>query len=288
MAAHRQDRPWMGQTVARGRGACPPSSPDCYLCPGNRAISGAVNPPLPGVFVFDNDHPCVGPDAPRELRRRRRRTARSRRRASRACLLHPAPRPHARRAPVSRVTAIVDTWREQTRDLGARPEVKQVLIFENKGEVVGVSNPHPHGQIYATNFAWKTFDAELEAQRRHARETGPRAVRGHHRRRAARRPAHPLRGRARRSRSCRTSRATRTRSTSRRRAACRTCIADRRARPSRLRRGAEGRRGALRQPLAACRSRTCMPLHQAPTDGGDYRGFHFHIEFHPPLRRRTC
>src|SRR5206468_3108370 len=70
------------------------------------------------------------------------------------------------------IAAIIETWQRETRDLGARPEVKQVLIFENKGEVVGVSNPHPHGQIYATNFTWSNFDTELEAQRRYARETG--------------------------------------------------------------------------------------------------------------------
>src|SRR5690606_3115907 len=70
------------------------------------------------------------------------------------------------------ISEIVVTWQQQTRDLGARPEVRQVLVFENKGEAVGVSNPHPHGQIYATNFTWKTFDTELEAQRRYRQETG--------------------------------------------------------------------------------------------------------------------
>jgi len=63
-------------------------------------------------------------------------------------------------------------WRRETRDLGARPEVKQVLCFENKGEVVGVSNPHPHGQIYATNFVWKTMEIELGASARHLGATG--------------------------------------------------------------------------------------------------------------------
>src|SRR5262249_46996533 len=73
---------------------------------------------------------------------------------------------------VPEIASVVDTWRRQTRELGARPEVKQVLIFENKGAVVGVSNPHPHAQLYATNFTWKTFDTELDAQRRYAREKG--------------------------------------------------------------------------------------------------------------------
>src|SRR5213078_534640 len=67
VAAHRQDRPWIGETVA-GKAASPPAYvPDCYLCPGNRRVSGVRNPDYPSTFVFDNDHPCVGPRAPRDL-----------------------------------------------------------------------------------------------------------------------------------------------------------------------------------------------------------------------------
>ncbi len=73
---------------------------------------------------------------------------------------------------VPQITSIIGEWQHQTRELGDRPEVSQVLIFENKGEAVGVSNPHPHGQVYATNFTWKTFDAEESAQRRYREERG--------------------------------------------------------------------------------------------------------------------
>ncbi len=64
------------------------------------------------------------------------------------------------------------TWQREYRDLGARAEIGHVLIFENKGEAVGVSNPHPHGQIYATNFAFKTMETEMNASRRYLNETG--------------------------------------------------------------------------------------------------------------------
>jgi UDPglucose--hexose-1-phosphate uridylyltransferase len=73
---------------------------------------------------------------------------------------------------VSDIERIVQAWQGQMQDLSARQFIKQILIFENKGEVVGVSNPHPHGQIYATNFVWKTFETELNAQRNYQRETG--------------------------------------------------------------------------------------------------------------------
>src|SRR5579884_57983 len=65
VAAHRQHRPWSGQTVAGGPAAPRPRhDPGCYLCPGNARVSGARNPRYDGVFVFDNDHPCVGAAAP--------------------------------------------------------------------------------------------------------------------------------------------------------------------------------------------------------------------------------
>jgi UDPglucose--hexose-1-phosphate uridylyltransferase len=73
---------------------------------------------------------------------------------------------------VAGIDALLHTWQEQMRELSTHPDVSFVLIFENKGEVVGVSNPHPHGQIYATNFTFKYIETELVAGRRHLAETG--------------------------------------------------------------------------------------------------------------------
>lgn len=173
VAAHRQGRPWLGQTVVAQNEEVPEYDAQCYLCPRNLRSSGAVNPDYDGVYVFDNDHPCVGPEAPLDPSPPPA-PYRARRADGLARVICYAPRHDltlARMAPAD-IAAVVETWRRETRDLGSRPEINQVLIFENKGEVVGVSNPHPHGQIYATNFTWKTFDTELEAQRRYARDTG--------------------------------------------------------------------------------------------------------------------
>ena len=171
VAAHRQSRPWLGETVRDAKDDTPEYADDCYLCPGNARVSGATNPRYPGVFVFDNDHPCVGPLAPEALDAPPHPYV-ARRADGIARVISYTPRHDltVARMSVGEIASIVDSWRRETRDLGARTEVKQVLIFENKGDVVGVSNPHPHGQIYATNFTWKTFDTELEAQRRYARE----------------------------------------------------------------------------------------------------------------------
>ena len=70
-----------------------------------------------------------------------------------------------------RIAELLEAWQEQYRELGQRPEVNHVLVFENKGEVVGVSNPHPHCQIYATNFVFKTIENEAAITRRYWQES---------------------------------------------------------------------------------------------------------------------
>src|SRR5690606_26238669 len=72
--------------------------------------------------------------------------------------------------PAGQIADLLRAWQGQYRELGARPEVNHVLFFENKGEVVGVSNPHPHCQIYATNFVFKTIENEVRTSGRYLRE----------------------------------------------------------------------------------------------------------------------
>lgn len=284
MAAHRQVRPWMGQTVSMQAEDVPAYSPDCYLCPGNPRSSGAVNPDYGGVYVFDNDHPCVGPDAPPEPEPPPPYMARRADGIARVICYTPRHDLTLATMSLSGVAAIVDTWRRETRDLGGRPEVKQVLIFENKGEVVGVSNPHPHGQIYATNFTWKTFDAELEAQRRYAREQKGRALFDdviQAERRDGRRVLYeddhviafiPYFARyAYEVYVAPTRRVPHVASLS---------DAESESLARALKDIAVRYDNLWRQPFPYV-----MPLHQAPTDGGDYRDFHFFIGFLPPLRR---
>ena len=126
MAAHRQQRPWTGAVSAAGA-ARPAYDPDCYLCPGNARVGGARQPALHRTFVFDNDHPCVGADAPRDLTPPAGLPDRAggRRRARRVLLA--APRSDAGRDAVDAVDASLEMWQQQTRELGARPEVAGVL-----------------------------------------------------------------------------------------------------------------------------------------------------------------
>ena len=107
--------------------------------------------------MFDNDHPCVGEHAPRELQRApgmyRNRPAAG---VARVVCYSPRHDLTLAQLDVGEVDALLETWQQQMQELAAHPDVAFVLIFENKGEVVGVSNPHPHCQIYATNFTFNT------------------------------------------------------------------------------------------------------------------------------------
>src|SRR5215475_11302272 len=176
IAAHRQDRPWHGETIDRSEAphdAAPEYVRDCYFCPGNARVSGARNDNYPGIYVFDNDHPCVGSSAPERLEpptgifRNSPATG-----IARVVCYSPKHNVTLAELDATEIESLIEVWRAQYAELGSRPEIKHVLIFENKGELVGVSNPHPHCQIYATNFTWKTFDTELAAQRSYRAETG--------------------------------------------------------------------------------------------------------------------
>src|ERR1043165_6581735 len=173
ISSPRDNRPWLGETVDKAAAALPAYDPGCYLCPGNPRVSGRQNEPYTGVFVFDNDHPCVGPQAPAALDppigiyQTRPAVGLSR-------VVCFTPRHDLTLAELSH-DEFVDLLRvlqKQHGELAARPEVRCILMFENKGEVVGVSNPHPHAQIYATNFVFRTIEVEAEASAAHLAEHG--------------------------------------------------------------------------------------------------------------------
>jgi UDPglucose--hexose-1-phosphate uridylyltransferase len=173
VAAHRQSRPWSGAEVSAQPPRPPVFDPACYLCPRNTRVSGAENRSYTGTFVFDNDHPCVGAAAPRELTpppgiyRNRPATG-----VARVVCYSPRHDVTLAELDVDAVDLLLETWQQQMRELAAHRSVAFVLIFENKGAVVGVSNPHPHCQIYATNFTFKYIETELHAGRRHLDQTG--------------------------------------------------------------------------------------------------------------------
>lgn len=287
VAAHRQSRPWTGENVSNGVVVEPPYVTDCYLCPGNHRVSGATNPNYAGIFVFDNDLPCVAEDAPRSVESTVGGVFRSRPAEGKARVVCYSPLHNTTLAElaVAEVRALLTCWQDQYRELGARPEVNHVLTFENKGKVVGVSNPHPHCQIYATNFVFKTIANEVEASAHYWREnhrvlfedilatekSDGRRIIVENDSAIAFVPYFA-------------------------RYAYETYVAPKQAHQSIADLSAEELTGlakVLQQMLVRYDNlwRMSFPyvlvLHQAPTDGKVAEGFHFHIEFHPPLRSPT-
>lgn len=174
----RLDRPWDGHIEQPADSSRPSHDPACYLCPGNRRASGEINPPYSTTFAFDNDFPALRPasgsETPREagddeLFRRVPEHGQCR-------VLCFTPRHDltlARMEPGA-VRAVVDAWAHETDALAARRGVAYVQLFENKGAMMGCSNPHPHAQLWATEHV-PTIPARKQATQRayferHARD----------------------------------------------------------------------------------------------------------------------
>ena len=162
-SAHRNERPWDGKREAPPP-AAPAYDPTCYLCPGNPRVHGHKNPDYRDVFIFDNDHPVVGSASPEisggsgGLYRRERADG-----VARVICYDPRHNVTLTDVPHAKAVKVFAAWREQTQVLAADPSIHSALFFENKGAIVGTSNPHPHCQLYATSFPFKHVEMEMEA-----------------------------------------------------------------------------------------------------------------------------
>ena len=284
VAAHRQNRPWSGEMAVRSSKQIERYEDDCYLCPGNGRVSGAANPAYENIFVFDNDHPSISLDAPEPVPARSSfyKTKRADGISRVVCY---SPRHDLTLAELSQdaIARLFECWQEHYSELGAMRGVDHVLIFENKGEAVGVSNPHPHCQIYANNFVFKTIANEVRAGRAYFAQNGRilfqdviaaevedgRRIIAENHSAIAFLPYFA-------------------------RYAYEVFVAPKATHPSianlsgnELKDLAEVLKTVLVKfdNLWQMPFPYVMPLHQAPTDGEDHSTFHFHIEFHPPLRK---
>ena len=146
--------------------------PSCYLCPGNARAGGARNPAYTSTFVFDNDYAALLPDAPPvAVDRGGLIVARGERGVCRVVCFSPRHDLTVPRMKPEEVRQVVDVWTGQYRELGALPWVRHVEIFENRGALMGASNPHPHCQIWANeelpNLPARELAAQLEYQQTH-------------------------------------------------------------------------------------------------------------------------
>jgi UDPglucose--hexose-1-phosphate uridylyltransferase len=150
VSPQRSQRPWLGQVAKPAASPQIEYDPECYLCPGNARSQGLRNPAYRTTFVFDNDFPALLPDVPEgKYEKDGLIVARTERGICRVVCFSPRHDLTIPRMKPEEIRAVVDTWTEQYRELSALPWVRHVEIFENRGALMGASNPHPHGQIWA-------------------------------------------------------------------------------------------------------------------------------------------
>jgi UDPglucose--hexose-1-phosphate uridylyltransferase len=285
VSPHRAKRPWQGQVEKADRASRPPYDPTCYLCPGNPRVGGERNPDYTGTFVFTNDFAALKRDAdPRvAVDVDGLLVARAEPGTSRVVCF--SPRHDLTLAEMARddVRRVVDVWAEETERLGASDDIGWVQVFENKGEMMGASNPHPHGQIWAQRSVPMHASRELARQGDHLARHGRTLLEDYLRLELAREErvvvandafvalvpfwaVWPFE----------------------------TLIVSRRpaARLADLR---DGERDALADVIGRLTRRydalfdTSFPysagVHQAPTDGAPHPEWHLHMHFYPPLLR---
>lgn len=151
VSPHRTKRPWLGQVERRAPLERPRHDPTCYLCPGNARAGAAVNPDYTGTFVFDNDFAALLREGPHtEVAADGFFRVQPETGICRVICFSPRHDLTLPEMDVPAIRAVVDVWCAQVVELGARPDIGYVQLFENKGEVMGASNPHPHGQLWAS------------------------------------------------------------------------------------------------------------------------------------------
>jgi UDPglucose--hexose-1-phosphate uridylyltransferase len=167
VSPHRNDRPWQGHVDPPPSDAAPPFDPACYLCPGNERARGVRNPHYTSTFAFDNDFPALLPSTPQMALVTTSGSdllvARGERGVCRVVCFSPRHDLTLARMATSELRAVVELWIQEYRALAAIPWVQYAVVFENRGPMMGASNPHPHGQIWATETVPNEPAREQEA-----------------------------------------------------------------------------------------------------------------------------
>jgi UDPglucose--hexose-1-phosphate uridylyltransferase len=169
VSPHRNQRPWLGQVEKKADDAQPRYDPACYMCPGNTRASGARNPDYKTTFVFDNDYPALLPDTPEHsVDVDGLLLARTEAGICRVVCFSPRHDLTIARMSLQEILPVVDLWAQQSKELGSHDFINYVQIFENRGSMMGASNPHPHCQIWASGSVpdepAKEQSAQLEYQ----------------------------------------------------------------------------------------------------------------------------
>ncbi len=173
VSPQRTQRPWQGQVEKTVEPVRVPYDPACYLCPGNVRHGGVRNPPYTETFVFENDFAALRPDtSPAAMNEGGLLVAETERGVGRVVCFSPDHSLTLGRMTTSAIHWVVDVWVSQYEELGSLPFVQNVQIFENRGEMMGSSNPHPHCQIWANESLPNELVKETASQREYLDRRG--------------------------------------------------------------------------------------------------------------------
>ncbi|MCS6995148.1 MAG: UDP-glucose--hexose-1-phosphate uridylyltransferase [Anaerolineales bacterium] len=174
VSPHRAKRPWQGQVEKTPPEYLPQYDPTCYLCPGNLRAGGVQNPAYTGTFVFDNDFSALLPEESDDRHESGHPLLVSAPERGICRVVCFSPR-HDLTLPeleIPTIESVLETWTRESVDLAARDFIRYVQVFENKGAVMGCSNPHPHSQIWSQSNVPNEIVKELERQTAYFAEQG--------------------------------------------------------------------------------------------------------------------
>lgn len=170
VSPHRAKRPWQGQSEQADTEVRPAHDPACYLCAGNERINGERNPPYTSTYVFENDFAALNPEGPAFCSDDPLFSVRTEQGCSRVICFSPDHSKSLPELPLAQIEAVVECWQQQCQELGER--YAWVQVFENKGAVMGCSNPHPHGQIWVQTQLPSLVEKKQQHQSRYWQERG--------------------------------------------------------------------------------------------------------------------
>lgn len=164
VSPHRTQRPWQGQTEDSTIPQVPEYDPACYLCPGNPRAGGEHTPQYTGTFVFTNDYAALKPEAEPIADNDGLLHAETERGICRVICFSPRHDLTLATMDVPAIRSVVELWANQEAELAVHEGIRYIQIFENRGAMMGASNPHPHGQIWATEHIPNEPATELRTQ----------------------------------------------------------------------------------------------------------------------------
>lgn len=173
VSPHRSKRPWQGQVEKVVEDTRPSHDPECYLCPRNERIGGENNPDYKDVYSFQNDFSALLQDTPEgKFEDGDLFKAESELGVCKVICFSPDHSLTVPEMKVENIRKVVDLWCKEYKELGEREDIGYVQIFENKGAIMGCSNPHPHGQIWASGLIPLETSKETETQKEYFEKHG--------------------------------------------------------------------------------------------------------------------